>query len=303
MKSWPLVEPAALQAPMRSVTPPTVGNYYGACVPDCTNSCDIKPLRGWHENRLMSTNSVYAGEGTMMNKALAVSVVCAGFLAVNGPANALLTFIGSDDAGARDPRPNADAAQAEFMAAIGSFELIDFEDLTPTADDELVVTLAPGVTATWTDVAVVNGGMIRNFGSKAVGYNTTPGGRIRAHIDPDDPDTIDARMTIDFDTEITSWGAYITGIDPTIGDVRILFNDGTSQSFDLGGFDDGGVTFFGFTDVATPITQVVIASQNGSDSIGIDDIMYKPVPEPATLALVGAGLAGMGVAARRRRKS
>jgi hypothetical protein len=40
-------------------------------------------------------------------------------------------------------------------------------------------------------------------------------------------------------------------------------------------------------------------SANG-DYLGIDDVSVKPVPEPATLSLVGLGVVALGLRRRRR---
>jgi MYXO-CTERM domain-containing protein len=138
------------------------------------------------------------------------------------------------------------------------------------------------------------------------GSNTTAGGSQFV-------EQMGGTLTFTFAQPTQFFGAYLTGVQTSFFLDSITFNDGTSQSISLVGTGTsssmGEIAFIGFVDAGKSITSITInagAPGTGQDFIGVDDVSYQvptTTPEPAslTLALIGAGLAGL--AGWRRRKS
>ncbi len=205
---------------------------------------------------------------------------------------ALTIYTGADpSANGSDPRPFSDAAAAAFDSAAGTTSLIDFESASIGAFTSLAA--GPGATLTGADVSANPQTIVNSpIGSpdSLYGYNTTSGGANFASF-------YGGSMTLTFATPVTAFGAYFSGLQiPSENVVTANFEGGGSETVGTV-LNDGGIEFIGFTS-NVGITSVFMDMPG--DIVGVDDIRYSAVPEPATMAVLGLGLAA---AARRRKQA
>jgi hypothetical protein len=235
---------------------------------------------------------------TLTKKTLGTAAIAATLsLALANSASAV-TFFGGRDSGVNStgPRPSSNAAASNFDAAagaLGGINLLTFESL-PTGNMASPTNL-PGLSITQTGGAP---NAISTDNDNILGFNTTAGGSKFLQTQTN------ATTTFTFATPIQAFGSYVTGLGTASGEALLQFNDGTSQSFNLTallGTGDGGVGFFGFTDVGKSIASVsfVSATGTGGDVYGIDDVRFVSIPTPALLP----GLVGISLNLWRKRKA
>ena len=212
-----------------------------------------------------------------------VCITAAAVLAatVSFPATAaIVTYSGADNAvSSLAAMTNSQAAAASFDAAVPGASRITFDSAVPA------------------DVTISGGSITSVSGCGALcGFNTTPAGSMFLLLHG-------GSTTFSFANPIDAFGVYITGLQTDLVPQETLtFSDGSSRAIDTPASVRGGGAFLGFTDFGASIVSVTYNATN--DIVALDDVRYDvpnaTVPEPATLGLLGLGLAGIGFARRRK---
>lgn len=106
----------------------------------------------------------------------------------------------------------------------------------------------------------------------------------------------DPSFSISFSTAVSSFSAAFAGVTDGL-DTRLFAYNGASLLGTVAGpASTTGQFVLSFS--AANITRVAIAPGTFNDYVAVDNINFAPVPEPATYAMMGLGLAL--IAARRR---
>jgi hypothetical protein len=116
---------------------------------------------------------------------------------------------------------------------------------------------------------------------------------------PDQSGSPEGILTITFDTPMTAAGVWFldveddhlgSGLTAASGNARFSTNQG-----------DDSQSFLGIIS-GTPFTtlQIHMSSIGGGNGVGIDDVMYSPIPAPGAVVL---GAVGLGLAAWIRRRA
>jgi hypothetical protein len=246
----------------------------------------------------------------MKRYAFAVAFATALLLATSARSSPITVYSGTDNGVAfGSPLPNANTAAAAFATAVAgmgqALTTINFES-TPLGAVGAGTSLGSGVTLS---VGNTPNSSISSTQNVAGTFDTTPGGRnFFSFITQYVPlgTTISATATFAFASPIDAFGAYFTGLgnDTTF---TVNFFDGSAQTLPLAGSSNAATAMFiGFTDPGTGIASITFtdtwvntAGNNFGYFVGVDDVQFAAVPEPASILLLGSGL--VTLVARRRR--
>lgn len=196
-------------------------------------------------------------------------------------------------------------AHNAFLAGLTGVGTEEFEGFALAATEPLVLTF-PG--SSGSIGATLSGAGQISVNALSGRFNTSPGGAQFWEVS--------GAFQLDFSAPISAFGFYGTDIGDFTGQVTVSLWDAVTSAITnvtinntING-KDGSLLFWGFIDSGATYDRIVFGNTAaGTDFFGFDSMtigdaqqIRNPVPEPATVALLGLGLGGV-VAVRRRRVS
>lgn len=212
----------------------------------------------------------------------------------------------------------AEAAETDFLAFLKDTTTETFEGFTAaTSSADQLTTISTSVGdftqlqsgGDYPSEACNAGGFSCAGGLAILNPDTSPfNGRYPMPDDPANENWLDSmdsqQMQFTLAGMYTAVGFYLTDPNDVGGIMNIMFADQSQGVLDLGpvfasGLTSGSAFYIGImSDVA--ISSLTFYTNDENDGFGIDNVTVGTVPEPGTLALLGLGLAGIGIMKRRK---
>ena len=186
---------------------------------------------------------------------------------------------------------------AAFNTAVGGGLVV--EDFTTTSQ----IPIVGGVLNTSTNAAILPGVSYSTPVGTSFFFNIdTGGGYVGGFLDGL---FNNANLTVTFDGNQSAFGFDMNRLAGTSFDITVNFVSGPAFFQNIA-IPSTSLNFFGFQSNTTDIQSLVINGiGNATVDFALDNFRYDStavasVPEPATLAIFGIGLAGLGFMRRRR---
>ncbi len=210
---------------------------------------------------------------------------------------------------------NAQAAEAAFLAGFNTVATETFDDEATGIAQSITTTAPPAPNGIGTFSSQQGGqlGQLVAILDAATSpfsgrFDVTSGpGSSGNWLDSYDSEVVEYAVNSPLNP-FTGIGFFMTDVLDVAGSLFVVFEDGESatEQFNFsgsGGTNPDGTVQYVQATFDAPIVSLTFTAAADNDGFGIDDVSFGQVPEPATLALLGAGLVGIGAAARRRRSA